>query len=146
MSKENISTFKHKWPTCSADVSFVCRRHGFRERGCCCSRSFWFAHHVKLFLHSLISQLFHYLWLQLLIYLFFWKKIKCRFDKIINKEIPSKVVYEDDKVLPCSLTYVWFRIPEVHLWYRVAISILYGYKICYEMYKLLFFWTFFIYL
>lgn len=76
----------------------------------------------------------------------FWKKIKCRFDKIINKEIPSKVVYEDDKVLPCSLTYVWFRIPEVHLWYRVAISILYGYKICYEMYKLLFFWTFFIYL
>ncbi|XP_026438015.1 protein pkiA-like [Papaver somniferum] len=23
----------------------------------------------------------------------------CRFDKIINKEIPSKVVYEDDKVL-----------------------------------------------
>lgn len=25
----------------------------------------------------------------------------CRFDKIINKEIPSKIVYEDDKVLRC---------------------------------------------
>lgn len=28
--------------------------------------------------------------------------INCRFDKIINKEIPSKIVYEDEKVCQCD--------------------------------------------
>jgi len=39
--------------------------------------------------------------------------ICCRFDKIISKEIPSTVVFEDDKVLFSSITFFYTSVSSV---------------------------------